>query len=267
MKPDLICAAIYETDAMLHALDEDGAFLIPGALDRALCARARAAIDALQPVHWDEAHDDPRGLGGSRSLDRYLCVFNRDPYWLQFLDRPGIIDFAQAALGADCHVIGMTAWRCHPGFRGEPLHVDYLPLQWTAGALPDAVRIPPFIVTVHYYLSNVPADLAPTCLVPGSHRAGRPPQPGEHAWMGQEPLTALARAGDVLAFRSDVWHSGSDNTTRDAVRYLLQVHYARREMARHYSPFLSWRYDPAVLAAATRRQLRLLGDHEPGPYD
>src|SRR3712207_4546872 len=106
---------IYETDAMLAALDERGAVLVGDALPAALCSEAREKIDALKPLHWDEAHEDPRGIAAGRFLDRYLCVFNRDAYWLQFLDRAGIIDLAEAALGRDCHVIGETAWRSHPG--------------------------------------------------------------------------------------------------------------------------------------------------------
>src|SRR5437868_3503714 len=101
--------AIYDTDAALAALEEDGAAILSDALPVDRCAEARMRIDALAPQHWDEAHDDPRGTAGGRFLDRYLCVFNRDAYWLHFLDRPGVIDVAEAALGRDCHIIGETA--------------------------------------------------------------------------------------------------------------------------------------------------------------
>ncbi|MGE5522202.1 MAG: phytanoyl-CoA dioxygenase family protein, partial [Rhodospirillaceae bacterium] len=122
-------------------------------------------------------------------------------------------------------------------------------------------------LTVHYYLSDVTPDLAPTYVVAGSHRAGRQPLPDERIWRGEEAQPVLAQAGDALVFRSDLWHSGGDNTTPDRIRYLLQVHYGRREMAQHFSPFMAWRFNPDVLAAASRRQRRLLGDHEPGAYD
>ena len=247
------------------ARDVAGVACVPGALPPARCAALRDAIDALQPRDWDERHDDP--LGNGRHLDRYLCVFNRDPLWLPLLDRPGIIDVADTVLGADCHVIGMTAWRCHPGYRGDPLHVDHLPLTWTEGLLPDALRVPVALFTVHYYLNDVTADLAPTRVIPGSHRAGRAPRADETQWQGRTLATALAAAGDALLFRSELWHAGSANTTRDGVRYLLQVHYGRREMAPHYVPFLRWQWNDAVLAAATPRQRRLLGDHAPGAYD
>jgi ectoine hydroxylase-related dioxygenase (phytanoyl-CoA dioxygenase family) len=259
--------AIHQVDEVLAALDEDGAAIVSDAVPHATCHEARAKIDALTPVHWDEAHDDPRGLAAGRSLDRYLCVFNRDSYWLQFLDRPGVIDVAEAALGRDCHIIGETAWRSHPGFEGEPLHVDFLPLTWSEGAVTDALRVPPFILTAHFYLNDVTADLAPTRIVAASHRAGRAPTGSENEWRGRPAEAVLARAGDCLVFRSDVWHAGSDNRTRAEVRYLLQVHYGRREMAQHFSPFVEWRFNPAVLAAATARQRRLLGDHAPGAYD
>ena len=252
--------AVYETGTISAALDEAGFAYVPRALGATQCKEAIARIDALPPLHWDETQGD------GRFLDRYLGVFNRDAFWLQFLDRPGIIDAAEAVLGADCHVIGETAWRSHPGFRGEPLHGDYLPFTWAERALPETIRIPPFILTVHFYLTDVTPDLAPTRLVAGSHRAGRQPNAGEDTWAGAGPQLVLAAAGDALIFRSDIWHGGSDNTSADA-RYLLQIHYGRREMAQHFSPFTDWRFDPQILAAATKRQRRLLGDHEPGAYD
>jgi hypothetical protein len=257
--------AVFEIDALSRSLDIHGAAYIGSALPRALCDEARLRIDGLRPVHWDETHGGPGGTG--RALDRYLCVFNRDPFWLQFIDRPGVIDLMEHVLGTDCHIIGETAWRTHPGYRAEPLHVDCVPFAG-AGTASQGTRWPPaVIITVHFYLTDVGAALGPTRIVPGSHRANRAPAPGENEWAGHHAENVLARAGDALAFRSDVWHAGSDNSTTSAVRYLLQVHYGRREMAQHFSPFMAWRFDSAVLAAASRRQRRLLGDHEPGPYD
>jgi hypothetical protein len=258
--------AIYETKPMLDALEHDGYATIAQALSSQQCAQAHAMIDALQPLHWDEVDTSVAHREPGRGMDRFLCVFNRDPCWLQFIDRPGLIDLVDAALGPDCHIIGMTAWRSHPGFRSEALHVDYLPFASSESA-PAPSRIPIFIMTVHFYLTDVTADLAPTRIVPGSHRAGRAPRDIEKEWQGRPLEIVLARAGDALVFRSDVWHAGSDNRSQRGIRYLLQVHYGRREMAQHFSPFMEWRFNPAVLAAASKRQRRLLGDHDPGSYD
>jgi Phytanoyl-CoA dioxygenase (PhyH) len=263
VEPGLRRFAIHDVPGMAAALESEGCALAESSLSPRLVEEARAMSDALRPLHWDEVHDEH----GGRRMDRYLCVFNRDPFWLEFLDRPGIIDVAEATLGRDCHVIGETAWRCLPGFSGDALHVDYLPVTWTPRSEERDPCMPIFILTAHFYLCDVTSDLAPTRVVPGSHRAGRAPLVNESEWKGHAPIAVLARAGDCLLFRSDVWHSGSANRHPSAIRYLLQVHYGRREMAQHFSPFLDWRFNPDVIAAATKRQKRLLGDHEPGAYD
>jgi hypothetical protein len=248
-----------DTAGMLAALHDDGFALIPGVLSPGEIAELRDATDRLTPFHWDST-----GV-----IDHYKCVFNRDPIWLRSLDPPGVIELAEAALGRDCHVIGQTAWRCHPGFVGVGVHADYLavelPEEW---ADDPRFQVPMFIATVHYFLSDITEDLCPTQVIPGSHRSGRYPQrTGETTWRGREPVPVLCRAGDALFFRSDLWHAGSMNRTRDRTRYLLQVHYGRRMVAQKFSPYLDWQFNPRVLAACSPRQRRLLGDHRRGAYD
>lgn len=246
-----------EVDRMLEAMRADGFVLIPKVLSDAEVQVARDKIDGLQPLPWDY-----NGL-----TDHYKNVFNRDPYWLTFIDRPGVIDLAEAALGGDCHIIGETAWRSHPGHRGVGLHLDYLPMEWPEPGIPSDFHVPMFLCTAHFYLSPQTAELCPTHVIPGSHRAGRKPGQVERHWKCRLPQPVLCDSGDVLFFRSDLWHSGSDNRTSDQVRYLLQVHYGRREMAQHFAPYLEWRFDPDMLSACTPRQLRLLGNHRQGAYD
>nr|WP_207956611.1 phytanoyl-CoA dioxygenase family protein [Pseudomonas fluorescens] len=242
----------------MRALHQDGFVLLPAVLGRSQIVDLRRAIDALKPMHWDY----------SGVIDHYKCVFNRDPFWLPYLDVDGVIELAEAALGDDCHIIGQTAWRCHPGFVGAPLHLDYLMMELPPSLLLDpAFDLPMQIFTAQFYLDDIDADLSPTRVIPGSHRAGRAPVAGETQWAGRSAQPVLCRAGDVLVLRSELWHAGSDNRTVDRSRYLLQVHYGRRMMAQKFSPYLHWQFNPAVLAAATPRQRRLLGDHLEAEYD
>lgn len=246
------------THERLRALHQDGFVLLPAVLGRSQIVDLRRAIDALKPMHWDY----------SGVIDHYKCVFNRDPFWLPYLDVDGVIELAEAALGDDCHIIGQTAWRCHPGFVGAPLHLDYLVMELPPSLLLDpAFDLPMQIFTAQFYLDDIDADLSPTRVIPGSHRAGRAPVAGETQWAGRSAQPVLCRAGDVLVLRSELWHAGSDNRTVDRSRYLLQVHYGRRMMAQKFSPYLHWQFNPAVLAAATPRQRRLLGDHLEAEYD
>ncbi|MHC6225734.1 phytanoyl-CoA dioxygenase family protein [Pseudomonas sp. X10] len=245
-------------DAHLQALQDEGFVLITSVLDSAQIALLRQAIDALRPIHWDY-----QGL-----LEHYKCVFNRDPLWLPFLDLPPLIALAEAALGDDCHIIGQTAWRSHPGYPGMGLHLDYLPM-----ALPAWVwarpgfSLPLQVFTAQLYLTDIDEAVGPTWIVPGSHRAGRAPEADESGWQGQAARPVLCQAGDALVFRSDVWHAGGANISPDRVRDMLQVHYGRRMVAQKFSPYLYWRFNPRVLEAATPRQRRLLGEHGEAEYD
>jgi hypothetical protein len=246
-----------ERDRMKTAMVSDGVALIPDVLTTAEVEAARAKIDELKPIHWDF----------TGPTDHFKNVFNRDPFWLSFLDRPGVIDIAETVLGDNCHIIGQTAWKNYPDHRGIGLHVDYLPMEWPEPGMPENFNVPMFLCTAHFYLSPQTSELCPTHVIPGSHRAGRKPKATEVEWHGRACQPVLCDAGDVLFFRSDLWHRGSDNQTRDQIRYLLQVHYGRREMAQHFAPYLDWRFDPAVIAACSPRQLRLLGDHPEAEYD
>lgn len=245
-------------ERQLKSLDEQGYVLIPNVLDPLRVALVRCAIDDLQPIHWDY-----QGL-----LEHYKCVFNRNPLWLPFLDLPPLISLAEAVLGHDCHVIGQTAWRSHPGYPGMALHLDHLPM-----ALPAWLREhgdftqPIQILTAQLYLTDVDQSLGPTWVVPGSHRAGRTPREGERQWQGREAEPVLCKAGDALVFRSDLWHSGGANLSESHDRDMLQVHYGRRMVAQKFSPYLAWRFNPEVLEHATPRQRRLLGEHDEAEYD
>jgi hypothetical protein len=81
-----------DTAGQLQALHDDGFALIPNVLSADEVATARAAIDRLEPFGFD-------ALGAT---DHYKCVFNRDVFWLNMLDRAGVVDLAEAAMGKEC---------------------------------------------------------------------------------------------------------------------------------------------------------------------
>jgi ectoine hydroxylase-related dioxygenase (phytanoyl-CoA dioxygenase family) len=250
-----------EVDAMAEAIHEDGFALIPGVLSLEEVEAARKKIDELEPFGFDA-----QGV-----TDHYKCVFNRDPFWLPFLDKPGVIELAEATMGKDCHIIGQTAWRSHPGHNGWQPHTDRVFIELPEDLAADPrVRIPVRLCTAHFYLSDITQELCPTYVIPGSHKSARALDWGKEPdpkWQGRSLEPVLCKAGDVLFFRSEIWHTGSLNATEDQVRYLLQVHYSHRYIAQQFSPYISWQFNPDVIAACTPRQLRLLGNHSQGAYD
>ena len=186
---------------------------------------------------------------------------------MEYLDQPGVIEIAEALHGDDCHVIGMTAWLTGPGRPDQTLHTDWLPISLPEDVLADPrVKVPVFITTAHFYLDDLYEELGPTNFVPGSHASGRSPN-GQARWKGEGEKSIMCNRGDVVIFRSEVWHRGTANTS-EQTRYLLQVHYAKRMIAQKFPPYLNrFQFDEAILAQATPRQRRLMGDHRGSNYD
>ena len=154
------------TIGIRDALHEDGCALIPGVLSPEECSRLRDAIDSLAPMKGDRV---------GRHNELFKCVFNRDKLFLDMIDRAGIVDAAESVMGNECHIIGETAWKTKPGHDGWKPHTDRVLIEMapTDVASGSAFRLPVFIFTAHYYLNDVPLELAPTWILPGSHKSGR----------------------------------------------------------------------------------------------
>ncbi len=268
--PSLELVAYESADELAEAVRRDGFAYMPGVLSAAEVDSLRREIDRLEP---NPRANDRREESIRRGIDPSSgeattfhqavinLLFNRSAYFLQFLDRPPVAEVADAVMGEDCHCISMTGWVTGPGRLDQDFHSDYQPIELPSDLMADPrVEIPVFTGTAHYYLDDLDDALGPTNFIPGSHRAGRKPHDGETSWQGVEGQNILCKAGDVVLFRSDVWHRGTANTS-SRIRYLLQVHYGRRMVVQKFPPYLDFRFDPDILAQATPRQRRYLGEH------
>ena len=258
--------AYTDLENRVKALEGDGYVYLPGVLNLEEITAVRESMERLEAI--PENYDRSQTPEDHGFLNKCINnAFNRDNLYLQYLDRPDIIEIEEAVHGDDCHIIGMTAWLTGPGRPHQSLHTDWLPLPLPEDIMADPrVKTPVFITTAHYYLDDLYEELGPTQFIPGSHRSGRSPD-GETGWHGTQPQSILCKAGDVVISRSEVWHRGTANTSHQ-VRYLLQVHYANRMITQKFPPYLNkFQFDPAILAQATPRQRRLLGDHRQSNYD
>ena len=255
-----------ELEDQASAMQQDGYAYFPGILNREEITELRALMDRLEPIetYFDNESASGQGQYYTKVLNN---AFNRDPLLRDFIDRSGVIELAEALHGEDAHVIGMTVWLTGSGRPAQKLHTDWQPLTLPADVMADRrVQIPVFISTMHYYLDDMYEELGPTHFVPGSHRAGGPPD-GDTTFESRQEQAIMCAAGDGLLFRSEVWHRGTANTSQQT-RYLLQVHYALRMITQKFPPYPHlFRLDEDILAGANPRQRRLLGDHKKSNYD
>lgn len=242
---------------MTEAMHRDGFALIPGVLSQGEVQAIRDGIDRLEAFGFDKV----------AVTEHYKCVFNRDRVFFDLIDRPGIVELAEATMGSQCHIIGESAWKSHPGHNGWQPHTDHTLVTVSEEVASNREAFPIYLCTAHYYLDDLDESLAPTYVIPGSHRSGRALSWGKDKdpeWHGRKLEPVLCQAGDVLFFRSEIWHTGSENTS-DKIRYLLQVHYSHRTIAQRFSPW-PFVFNPDFLEIANERQLRLLGKHPEAAY-
>ncbi len=249
--------ALDDLAGMTDAMHEDGFALIPGVLSQDEVQACRDAIDRLHAFGFDKVD----------VTEHYKCVFNRDRVFFNLLDRPGIVDLAEATMGEHCHIIGQSAWRSHPGHNGWSPHTDHTLVTVPPEVASDRNSFPIYLCTAHFYLDDIDEELCPTYVIPGSHKSGRSIGWGKDAdpeWEGRKLEPVVCKPGDVLFFRSEIWHTGSLNKT-DRIRYLIQNHYANRTIAQRFSPW-PFVFNPEFVATANDRQLRLLGKHPEMAY-
>ena len=115
MAKALSLVAHNDLESQVEALERDGYVYFPSVLDTDEIAELRATMDRLEAI--PESHDrDEIPQNGDGFLHKLISnSFNRDPLYLQFLDKSPVIEVAEAAHGEDCHCIGMHSWLTGPG--------------------------------------------------------------------------------------------------------------------------------------------------------
>jgi len=130
--------AYSDLESQLEALERDGYAYFPSVINAEEIAELKAVMDRLEALEESfDRHSFPQN--GSGFLNKIINnSFNHDPLFLQYLDKPQLIDILESVHGSDCHIIGMQSWLTGPGCPDQRLHTDWLPI-----SLPEDVATPP----------------------------------------------------------------------------------------------------------------------------
>jgi hypothetical protein len=129
--------------------------------------------------------------------------------------QPRLLEFARLALGDDdLRIYQAAVWGKWAGAVNyeQPLHQD-----GNHSLIPPRMELGFWHLESFLYLSDVDEGCAPPRLVPTS-RAGV-----AYDDLYEHEVTATGRRGSLLAYRSDVWHRGTDFARSDASRFVLVV--------------------------------------------
>jgi ectoine hydroxylase-related dioxygenase (phytanoyl-CoA dioxygenase family) len=266
-----VSAVVPDPDTAIQAFHEQGYVVLRNVVHARLVRRLRNLME--------RRFEDPATHTAGPAVDlvrgnvSLMRMFEYHRAFRDMIEAEPILGLVELILGNDCHVIAQNALRTPAGKGIVNWHIDdalFFPFLERLARLPgpDVVNdaLPCFSLTVMMPLSDVDDERhGPTQVVPGSHRLGRKPPYGPTLPDGIAPVSLSARAGDAYLVNSQTWHRGAQNQS-DRIRYLLTTTYGRRFISQRFFPFLNYRMPSAVLAGASDRQRRLLGQHVKGPY-
>jgi hypothetical protein len=204
---------------------EDGFALVPGVIP---VDEIDAAVDELAALYGSDTFDDynqARGFGdgepagkqfrstqfdGMRGFPMRSCRALNDLFV-----HPQLVAFARGALDdEDVRIYQAAVWAKWAGAINyeQPLHQDA-----NHSLLPPRMEPGFWHLETFLYLSDVDEDCAPPRLVPRSKSHVSYEDLYDHE------IVATGGRGTLLAYRSDVWHRGTDFARPDASRAVLVV--------------------------------------------
>jgi ectoine hydroxylase-related dioxygenase (phytanoyl-CoA dioxygenase family) len=229
-------------DEHLAAIDEQGYTIIEDAIEPVLVSELR---ETIRKIHVDSAAA-PRNTPaeGWSTLRLYnllakAAVFQRVPV------HRNVLPFAEALLGPECMISGMTSMDIGPTEKPQMIHADDY-----------ALKIPkphiPLMVTTIWAITDFTDESGGTRIVPGSHRSDDPDYSKTH-----ESQAAVMKAGSVLVLHGSTWHGGGGNTTDDVWRLGINMQYCVGFVRQQQNQPLSIPVD--VAKTFDERLLRLCG--------
>ena len=234
-------------------LDTLGYCLIKGALSAAEVADYKARAGALA------------GKSGG-----VMNLIGRDEHFLELVQHPAALTFADYQLGPDFLLSGSNAIIQRPGAPAQRLHNDqaYVPPPWTY----------PLTMNIVWMLDDFTAANGGTRLIPGSHLRNVAVDRGIRSfedWLtdptyvtaaGEEtcdlpnPVIAVeAPAGTALIMDGRIWHQAGPNSTESERRHGVQTYFCRPHMRQQTAFHLSLPQDVLDRAQQSPLLRRLLG--------
>jgi ectoine hydroxylase-related dioxygenase (phytanoyl-CoA dioxygenase family) len=232
--------------------------------------------NALSDVEIKEIKSDldklNRKFGKEKKHTVHKMFFESSMATVRLIDTNITSDFAEFVIsdipGYDrsgtslcAHVFHNSAYSIHPGSKGQasnyhtddPLQNVVLPIGYK---LPESVRLPVLAMTYMIWLSDcLEESNGPTKIIPGSHRFGRACSLKVIEDEKLVPVFAVGKAGTAVLINSQVWHSGSANTSLVA-RDTLQISWGRRIIGHKYGTIMDYKMPQSVIKNIKSEKLK-----------
>jgi hypothetical protein len=211
---------VHDAASLASTYDRDGFLFVESLLDARQLAAAQAGVawamaNAAGPYRWIK--------------QRTYEWLDTHPIFVELIEHPFVLEFAQRILGPDFHLI---AAQCSRNTRDDfyapgvtNIHQDACFFPAPGRELPGAGVAPHhYGFSAMWYLQDTPLEMGPTETLPGHHLRG----PYTNADIDERDVWRRPiPAGSLLLFAHRCWHRGALNHT-DRPRDLISNAYARR---------------------------------------
>ena len=225
----------------------------PPILERARAAVLKIAEEVTGVAHDIEtgAHGKLEGKGANNSQYLLYAFLEKARVFEEIVQHRMTLPLIDYYLGSNCQLSSLTCfvkWADPVGYGpGLGLHDDSGLYQ--AGPLPAT----PHVFNTNWILTDYTLDNGAFCIVPGTHKLCRHPEPGEGV---PNAVPVEAPAGSVLVFHGNVWHGAFPRKT-PGLRLSINAYYC----GPHYrvQENLRGRISDAMLARNDQRFRQLVG--------
>ena len=212
-----------ELETAARQWQEEGFALVPGLIPTDVIDAAAAELAVVYESDTFDDYNQARGFGDGEPTGKQFRSTQFDgmrgfpvrgcPALNDLFVHPRMVAFAkQALVDEDVRLYQAAVWAKWAGVINyeQPLHQD-----GNHSLVPPRMEPGFWHLETFLYLSDVDEDCAPPRLVPRSKSNVA------HDELYEHEIVATGARGTLLAYRSDVWHRGTDFGRPDAARAVL----------------------------------------------
>jgi ectoine hydroxylase-related dioxygenase (phytanoyl-CoA dioxygenase family) len=201
------------TKEHIAEFEEQGYTIIPDALDHALVADIREAVDALIVELGAKPRTDR--FGGFKTI-KIQNLIGHGAVFRRLAVAEVVRPIIEHAIGPGYQLTSNMSLDLQPGEDVQPFHTD----DQIYGKTMERPR-PPLVCNTIYAITDFTAENGATRVIPGSHKARLDPGKSIEEVVAKadepppaevgEPIPAVMKAGSVVVLHGSLWHGGGAN--------------------------------------------------------
>jgi ectoine hydroxylase-related dioxygenase (phytanoyl-CoA dioxygenase family) len=191
-----------DTEWAVRRVEEDGYAILTDVIEPSLLDGLRADLERIER---EEALKPAENIFEGTRTVRIYNLLARGKIYESIPVHEHVLPIVERVLDRGCLVSSLSSIAIDPGETAQPIHAD-----------DQLIPLPrphvPIVFNTMWAVTDFTEENGATRLVPGSHKADRPPELGTES---PATIAASMRRGSVLVYNGSLWHGGGANRTTE----------------------------------------------------